>query len=320
MKYEFIVKVIESYVEKCRDGATTTSGLQTPPPKFEQIGERPTKDEVEKMARTTAERYGLEISIDEKGKEEIGKAKFSLWDDKHKTVIRLDKMLKTGNGLIDWTNTGQGVYDLDDIFQAYDQLPDIYKDSCEGVEFTNNKGGCYQQSYHPDLGFNSVRMSSLIFYSPERHNINRIFGHEMGHSVDFNYSDEEKRVLKKAFSKNTNGTTHYGNAYKLTEDERRIFERARRKVRNGQYSSNLVGKDKDKGYMSQYVKGVPYSLKYTESFAEMMSAVPFRDRADKSNFHIMSADGKTIDWDTFVNSHPESYQYCCDVVDGKIKP
>ena len=45
--YNNIVKAMEKYLEKCaREGAKDSSGIQTPPPQFEQIGERPTTKKV----------------------------------------------------------------------------------------------------------------------------------------------------------------------------------------------------------------------------------------------------------------------------------
>lgn len=326
VNYNSIVKAMEEYLEKCsRDGPKVSSGIQTPPPQFEQKGERPTTKEVREIAKATAERWGLEVSINEKGNEEASSARLSFWDEEHKTVIRFDKMLKTGNGYIDWTNKDKGDYNLDDAVRSYVEMPDVFKDHCDGIEFTNNGGASYNAMYIKDLGVNSVSISGMVYGQkpPSPYTLKQVLAHELGHSSECQYTAKQKDAIAKAWTKTTSKKVYFGNYAKLTPEERQLLDRARKEKnslsRSDDYSNAMMN---NKVYFaSEYPENrVKPSQKHVEDFAEVMSAVAYRDTDDKSNFQLKYANGKRVDWDTFVADHQGTYNYCCDFVDGKIKP
>jgi len=325
VKYNNILRAIDEYIKCARDGPTGSSGVQGPAPKFEQIGKRPTTEEVQEIARVTAERWGLEISVNEKGKEEASKGRLSFWDDKHKTVIRFDKMLKTGNGYIDWTNKGQGNYNLDDVVRTYMEMPDIYKDYCEGIEFTTNTGASTCSTYRRNLGVNGVQISGMIYNKtpPTQYSLKQVLAHELGHASEHNFTPEERRVIEKAYTKNSSANTIFGNAWKLSSDERQVLNRVldgtyRWKVSKSVAYREAMSENKVQ-YASEYSeKRTPWDSKTVEDFAEVMSAVAYRDSNDKSGFSMEYGDGTRVDYDTFVADHKGTYGLCCDYVDGKL--
>lgn len=327
VKIKYIIKAIEDYTEKCdRGGPKPTSGLQTPPPTFSQAGEKLTKDELHEIAKVSAERWGLEISVDENGKEEISRSNFKLWDPQNNTVISLGKVIKNNNSTIDFTNTDKGVYNLDYVLQSYNEMPDLMKRNCEYVEFNNNgrnamRQSSYMRTYEPDKGFNTVTITGMVFNNKDtQFNLKQVLGHEMGHASESHFTAEEKRVLAKAWVKNTPSYT-YWNSRALTDEERVTYNGAKSKM--DMYSSSPIyrdaqSKNKEK-YASEYVYRVNYLQTNSEDWAETMSAVAYRNSADKSSFKMVYQNGKVVDWDTFVADHKGTYDFCCDYVDGKIK-
>jgi hypothetical protein len=73
-------------------------------------------------------------------------------------------------------------------------------------------------------------------------------------------------------------------------------------------------------YASDYSEfKCPIEFTNFEDFAEVMSAVSFRNSKYKKDFRITYGDGRVVDWDTFVKDHKGTYDLCCDYADGKLK-
>lgn len=312
---------------KCgRIGTRESSGFSPNPddmPQFNGYHKKLKEEELNTIADTMSKRWGLEVSIDENGNREIGKSTFNLWDDNHKTVINLG-ILINHQEWIDFTNTGRGAYNLDEVLSFYNELDDKAKDNIPLVLFTGAKGGSFTQVYNgKEDVFNSIKISQKAYWSPRDSDwgLKKVLGHEAGHASEAHFTQEQKNVLKKAWD----GGVSY-NPNKLTPQERVIFDdfiknqhEYRNQISNSQEYIEAMGQNIVR-YASDYSEfKCPLQFSNFEDFAEVMSAVSFRNSRYKKDFHITYGDGRVVDWDTFVHDHEATYKICCDYVDGKLK-
>ena len=334
VKKEIISEVIYNICEsknftiKCsEEGTKGSSGVihgQGEMPRFEYNDGNLEKKDLEEIADKMAERWGLEVSIDAKGKREIGKTKFSLWDPEHQTLLRLNKIVKHQNW-IDFTNNGKGDYNLDDVLRYYDELDDIAKDHMGGVFFETNNGASYNNLYSKQYDtINPIFITNMVYGKSSlnsEYNMKQVMAHEAGHASERDITREEANVLRKTAS----GKNKYNRYLCTTDRERELYDGLLRGSR-GDANSISSSKEYDDARKqnkvrdaSRYSSGYTGSTKLTEDFAETMSAVSYRNVTDKSGFKITYKDGTTVGYDRFVSDHQATFKICCDYADGKIK-
>lgn len=310
---------------KCgRSGTTASSGVvygQGEAPRYELNDGKLDKELLNQIADDMAERWGLEVSIDEKGKREVSKTKFSLWDDKHQTVILLNRMVKYQD-LIDFTNNGNGKYNLDDVLRYYTELDDIVKDKTGGVIFQNTNGASYNTIYDGMYHiFNPIVISNMVYSSVPEYNMKQVMGHEGGHASERTLTQEQRDVLVKA----SVGRNKYRKSNLTTDAERQIYdgmifgtEGGVGNVSHTQTYSDAMENNNVK-YASGYSARRHYAnSRLEEDFAETMSAVSYRNLKDKSGFQITYSTGETVGYDKFVEDHKATFKVCCDFADGKL--
>lgn len=319
---------LKEYKEKCsRSGTTATSGTihgQGEMPKFDF--EELSKKELDTIADTMAERWGLEVSIDKNGKREISKTKFSLWDDEHKTLIRLNKYIKKHPSWVDFTNNGKGQENLDDILRYYDEMPDPMKDATGGILFETNLGSPYNTVYDYKYDIvNPIVLTGTIFTfkTHESSSVQRNMYHEGGHAVSNVLPNDVVDVLRKSAV----GNNTYSGLKLSTDKERKLYNDYFKTTKYHYPISNSVQydnamKQNDKLFASQYGKNSFYKFppfrKREEDWAETLSMASFRNSKDKTHAKIMYPDGSIVDYDTFVRDHKATFKMATDFLDGKI--
>ena len=323
---------IDEWIIKCgRSGTKPTSGPQHGQgemPKFEAV-EKLTKKELDEIADKMCERWGLEVSINNKGKREIGATKFSLWDEKNKTLIKLDKLVKKNPSWLDFTNNDRGKYNLDDVLRYYDEMPDRMKEATGGILFETTGGADYNTSYDGRYDVVNPVVISGTHFNPmylidESTNLQRCMYHEGGHSSSGILPKEVIDVLRKT----SVGKNSYNRAKLTNDNERKIYDEYFKKdnrynfrISNSKEYDNSMEQDKSR-FASRYGrKGfMSYSgnRKREENWAETLSMASFRNLPDKKNAVIQDVNGNTIDLDTFISEHESSYKLACDFLDGKL--
>lgn len=319
---------------KCgRNGSRNSSGViygQGEAPRFQYNDGKLDTDELNEIADTMAKRWGLEVSIDEKGKREVSKTKFTLWDDKNKTIIRLNKIVKHQNW-IDFTNNGKGSYNLDDVLRYYTEMSDISKQRCGGLIFETNGGASYNGLYdkkmdiiNPIVIRNSVYGMGRGTNVPSEFHMKQVMAHEFGHASERILTLGDAHVIRKSAVSNTRFSSLGLNSAELRRYELLLLNKtlAPGKTSAISYSQEWIdamAKNNVRFASAYSSSNHGYGIDgNSEDFAETMSAVAYRNSNDKSNFRIMYSDGTTVDWDTFVRDHEATYNLCCDFVDGKI--
>ena len=150
---QVINKIITNWNTKCSsNGPKGTSGIieKGEAPKYELNNGNLTNELLNQIADEMSERWGLEVSLNEKGQREIAMNKFNLWDDKNKTLIRLGKIINHQDW-IDFTNGNGNVkenYTLDDVLRYYDELEPLAKQRMGAVLFETNDGASYSRLWN----------------------------------------------------------------------------------------------------------------------------------------------------------------------------
>ena len=344
-----ITKLIRNWNTKCSSsGAKPSSGSigRGEAPKYELYDGDLTNELLNTIADDMAKRWGLEVSVDEKGRREIAKNKFKLWDDKHKTIINLGKIIKHQDW-IDFTNNDNGTYNLDEVLKYYDDLDDLAKDRMGGLFFETTNGSSFCRQYHGGYDVaNSIHISTMVYHKydekgyqlptisshnrePSMYNLKEVLGHEAGHARTRILTKQDVDVLRKASVK---GSINKVNITQLTTDEeRRIYDGLIRGNKGG--ADDLSGtKEYDDALDANKVRMASwYSKSYNtiqsshrEDVAEVMSAVSYRNATpqEKKEFKMIYDVGvpnpKVVGLDEFIKDHQATYDLCCDYVDGKI--
>lgn len=329
---EYIYKALTDAIIKCgRSNPRDSSGViygQGEAPQYDSNTPVPDNELLNQIADDLAERWGLEVSIDSKGKREIGQTRFSLWDERHKTLINLNKIVKR-QSWIDFTNNGKGVYNIDEVFSYYNDLPDMAKERMGALFFETNKGSSFNRMYDGKYGYaNTVNISSMVYKDANgTSGLRRVLGHEAGHVLDRTLTKDDVRVLEKCIV----GRNKFDINKCENDAERRIANSlvsrdglaTRGQASSISFSEEYTSAKRDNKVFSASSYSATANVKgmnrNCEDFAETMSAVMFRNLKDKSGFRIRYSNGKVVDWDTFVSDHRATYKICCDYVDGKIK-
>ena len=329
--------VISNFNGKCsHEGATSSSGViygKGEKPKYELIDGGLTKELLNTIADDMAERWGLEVSIDSKGNREVSKTKFSLWDDNHKTLIRLNKMIKHQDW-IDFTN-GNGMfsssYTLDDVLRYYNDLPELAKTRMGAVLFETTSGSSFNRMYHGTYGIaNTIEISDMCYGNngtnvPSQYHLKQVMGHEAGHAMERILTNEQINVLEKSHVK---GSVNKFKESQLDTDRERQIYRNLLHGNDGEARDLSSSKEWEEArnknnvaMSSQYASSYDFSSdRNSEDVAETMSAVAFRNASneEKQTFRIRYVGGKEVDYDTFVKDHEATFKLACDYVDGKV--
>ena len=342
---------INNYRQKCSSSGTKpSSGViygKGEAPKYELNDGGLTRELLNTIADDMAERWGLEVSVNSKGKREIAMNKFKLWDDRHKTIINLGKIIKHQDW-IDFTNNDKGTYNLDEVLKYYNDLDDLAKDRMGGVFFETTNGSSFNRQYHPGYDVaNSIHISTIVYHEynekgqqlptisghnrePSMYSLKQVLGHEAGHAKTRILTQQEIDVLKKASVK---GSINKVKKSQLTTDEEREIYDGLITYRDRGQADDLSGtKQYDDAMDSNKVRFASwYSKSYTtiqsnhvEDVAEVMSAVSYRNATpeEKREFRMIYDTGvpnpRVVDLDTFIKDHQATYDLCCDYVDGKI--
>ena len=283
---------------KCsRNGTRDSSGPihgQGEAPRFESTGEPLSAKELNEIADAMAERWGLEVSIDSKGNREVSKTKFSLWDDNHKTLIRLNKMIKHQDW-IDFTN-GNGMfsssYTLDDVLRYYNDLPELAKTRMGAVLFETTSGSSFNRMYHGTYGIaNTIEISDMCYGNngtnvPSQYHLKQVMGHEAGHAMERILTNEQINVLEKSHVKGS--VNKFKESQLDTDRERQVY-------RNLLHGSDGEARDlssskeweearnkNNVAMSSQYASSYDFSSdRNSEDVAETMSAVAFRNASNE---------------------------------------
>lgn len=338
VKYENILKTIESYVEKCsREEPTPTSGIIYPTgeaPRFEPKGKKLTTGELNEIADAMAERYGLEVSeVD--GKREINGKKFILWDDVHKTEINLSTLIQRQDE-VDFTNRGyynsqsggayESTYTLDEFLSYYNEMPEIMKNATGGV-IVKGSGGSYNTFTEGRINNPIVLTHNFLthtdWYNPKGtdYDLQRVMYHEGGHAMDDTMTPEEYEVMRKS----NIGKGRFSPTKLSTPEERDIYNDIMHTSHHphrfvysdtSEYDNGMSGNNEK--FASDYGRRNFYSSagqrKRCEDFVETMSMVAMSKTQNSGNAKL---DGN--DLETFKRNHSDTWKYCEDILDGKVK-
>lgn len=299
--YKNILNIVESYVEKCsRNGPTNTSGIITPKgeiPVFEPKEYELTTDELETIANAMCNRYGLEISKAD-GKLEISKDKFILWDPTHKTELDFSNFIHWQNE-IDFTNRGTTTdgklttyraYTLEEVLEAYNEMPNMMKDAMGGVLF-KEYGSAYN-TYHNGRVDNPIILTHDCFNRKLRggnFDIQRVMYHEGAHAIERVYGEKYRNYI---FS----NTSEYNKAmFKNMDDGGKLF----------------ASKYGEETYVDRLHDG--RYRRHSEDFAETMSMVAL----SRTNHNRNPKIDDLYDMNDFKKDHKHTWKYCEDILDGK---
>ncbi len=329
-----ITHITEQYNYKCRDGTRGSGGViygqgEKPVYELNDSGLTDDLDLLNRIADDMAKRWGLEVSVDENGKREISKSKFSLWDDQHKTLIRLNKILKHQDW-IDFTNNGKGNYDLDDVLRYYTEMDDFGKTRASALIFETNRGASMNRLYNGTYGLeNTVEISAMCYGRnrgtdvPSEFHLKQVMAHEFGHASERVLTRGDVEVLRKSCV----GKNKFTGANLNSAEHKRFKELLGFGSFRGKANAISYSKEYEEAMRSNNVVfASSYSKKKhnygitgkCEDFAEVMSAVSYRNTNDKSNFRIEYPGGKVVGYDEFVRDHQGTFNLVCDYVDGKI--
>lgn len=341
VKYNTILRAIDEYIKCARDNPTSTSGIIYPKgeaPKFEPKGRKLTSKELNEIADTMAERYGLEVSV-VNGKREINGKKFILWDNEHNTEINLSTLIQYQDE-VDFTNRGyynnpnggaySSTYTLDEVLSYYNEMPELMKRAVGGIIFRGS-GSAYHTSVDGRVNNPVVITHNFLrstdWYSPRdgNDNLQRVLYHEISHALENPLNSEEFDVLRKA----NIGKGEYAMSKLTTEREREIYNNLFPKGSYAKsphkyvfsdtvnYDNGMAGNDKK--FASTYGRDFyldtsPFAQNHRcEDFAETMSMVAMSRTGNKENVSLDSMGS-----DDFKKSHSETWKYCEDILDGKI--
>ncbi len=350
VRYFTILRVMGDYLEKCgRSDSTSSSGLINETPVFEYTGEKLTTEELRNIANVEAERWGLEVSVNEKGNLKVNQNKFCFWDAEHETEIVFNSYYIKNQNRVDFTNNGKGAYDLDEILSYYNDMPSLMKDATGGIVFKGTQGSALSKIYDPQSKIKNPIIITQSFFGLTKEkarehpdsfrnlratdkNIQVVMYHEGGHSLDNSEMMKDTKyveLLAKGFDKHNSWRPNQ----LLTEEEREYVRRRHGyEVHNRNTFSDTVEYDY---FMKQNIEtfASPYGkksftpsrkrYKRSEDFAETMAMASFRNLKDKSNARMEAMDStllepKYLSYDEFERTHKATFDFCCDVLDGKF--
>ena len=295
VKYEYIIKTINIYIEKCsRKEPKNSSGFQPSSPLETHKNDGGlTVEDLRKIGEGVAEKFNLEISIRYDGKEDIDETNLALWDKENTTQIRLDGLIQHQDW-VDFTNQGKGLYNLNEIMEYYKSMPRIMKKAVALIRFREGNNGSYCDES------NRVTLSSDLFHAKqvgnERYNPQRVLYHESGHALEFKYS-----LLPPSRG------YHFSNLPEYNERMKR-----NNKIFASEYSEEFYRDNMGR-----------YDCNF-EDFAETVSMVCFDRLEDKTNAQVIRLDTlgqKKMpiieDHHSFKINHKETYEFVKDILNDR---
>ncbi len=265
-----------------------------------------------------AQMYGLEmLDTDESG------IAFELYDKKHDTTLRFTNKFIEEN-LIDYKNQGKKSINLEDIFRAYDELPDVNKDAVHGIKFLYGNNIAeddgvmgWSQFLTDDFDFNQIGIPHYLFNHTEEigNNYERVLAHESAHCRDYpQISDKMKKSLQKT-KEGTGDMIDTLNVMDLTLKSKILTEKftetyggykdsvsnnARYLQQNGVSPTNSVYRNKSSDYGA---------TKDWEDYAEASSMVITGYRNPDNPNATVRYNGRAMQYREWVTVHPYQAQY-----------
>ena len=200
-----------------------------------------------------AKEYGWELTS-YKDKDQYNKeAMVTLYDPQHDTMIEFNKDFINAN-LIDFTNNGKKNIDIEDIFNAYNELPVKCKDSANLIKHTTEEefgllgdpSFAWSQIYSDEdkmLNTITIPLSYIDNMSEINLDYSFILGHESMHTRDYyKLTQEETDIFYKAKNEGV---------LSLTEDEQKVYREVKNVLGNDftKMSISVMGED-DEGYFT----------------------------------------------------------------------
>ena len=207
---------------------------------------------------------------------------------------------------------------LKELLRAYDEAPTLSKDAINAIvvqgdgyldvskgTINTNIAGCTSP-----LKFagerKTVRLFPSAFSQNEKYgNFVRPLYHEMGHCIDYSLMDRDvaKMIEEGNIPKNINKIF----SCSMQDKEWKKACKADKEL--------IENKHETYGVASS-----PYgSTSQKENFAEAMSMASFKDFPDKKLAKIDDNLRDSVDFETWVERHPNKYKYCCDILDNNTK-
>lgn len=265
-----------------------------------------------------ADMYGLDmLDTDESG------IAFELYDKEHDTTLKFTKKFIEEN-LIDYRNKSRKTINLEDVFSAYDELPDVNKDAVNGIKFLFGNDMAeddgvmgWSQFMNEDLEFNQIGIPHYLFNHTNDwgNNYERVLAHESAHCRDYmELTNEQKQSVQRT----KDGTGDLGDTINVMELKLKsmlptdkftetyggygdsVTKNAQYLQKNGVSPSASVTRNKSSDYGS---------TKDWEDYAEASSMVitGFRN-PDNPNATVLY-NGRPMQYREWVTVHPYQAQY-----------
>ena len=236
-----------------------------------------------------AQMYGLEmLDTDESG------IAFELYDKKHDTTLRFTKKFIEQN-LLDYKNQGKKEINLQDIFNAYEQLPETNKNAVNvikylfGNDMAKDEGVMgWSQFLSDDLDFNQIGIPHYLFthMNDTGNNYERVLAHETAHCNDYPKLSDE---MKTSIQKTKNGTGDISDTLNVMELT------LKSKITTEKYTETYGG----------YADSVTNNIKYLQDMGVPISSSAFRNRS--------SDYGANKDWEDYAEA-------CSMIITGHNNP
>lgn len=202
-----------------------------------------------KVLQEYADKYGYNIQT-YKDKSIYNKdALATLYDPVHNTMIEFNKDFINNNN-IDWNNTDKKKINIEDIFNAYETLPDKCKDSMGLLKHTTEDdydifgnealgwSSIYEQK---DNTFNVVNIPSSFLenYTGENINYDFLLAHESMHCVDFHKFTQEEMDLIVHIKNEFEHSRETGEDPNITDEEIEAYNKVRGILHNEFTNSSI---------------------------------------------------------------------------------
>ena len=220
----------------------------------------------------------------------IENGNYVFYDDKNFTKIVVDKFFIFGEGSkhIDFTNSGNGKYDIKEILKFYDEAPLTLKLSVNNISFLRKgKKDITLGSSYID-GSIKIFERSILKNRNLRGNVAQTMYHEMGHCLEYKLVKEEIIKPPERYSMDEIWKAYH------SLSEHKDFEDACNNDKN--YHSSRYSKNK--------------GLK-SENFAEAISIAAFENISDKSMAVLTDMDGNPLPYEKWIIKNTNKFIYAC---------
>lgn len=264
-----------------------------------------------------AQMYGLDmLDTDDSG------IAFELYDKEHDTKLRFTKKFIEEN-LIDYKNQGKKTINLEDIFSAYNELPDVNKSAVNvikylfGNDMAEDEGVMgWSQFMSEDLNFNQIGIPHYLFNhtNDTGNNYERVLAHESAHCRDYMQLTEGQ---KESIQKTKDGTGDLSDTINVMELKlKSMMPKEKFRETYGGYSDSVTNNAR---YLQQNGvspsasvsrnKSSDYGFKDWEDYAEASSMVITGYRNPDNPNATVRYNGRAMQYREWVTVHPYQAQY-----------